>query len=274
MGADAEIFPFDYHRYITTVVPAMLEVIRTGQTKSWLRALAAHPLITIKLDLTHHADLARYCTYLSPTDLSWRGDYAASRLGWHWEERACTSPDCPERASCPFHAINPPRAAGELTHLFDVAVAAASLGASQFLGRNFDIVDYEPLLAHLGVAVDHPLWHLLWLLCRRGFVIGYQFANSDGVHGWLDPAETAALFAHLDALDLPRYEATFGAMPEFREHAASPYPEPAMAFAAHSLSYIRTAASMARRENKGILWGNDVLLMDDYDDLRKTLCPI
>jgi hypothetical protein len=48
------------------------------------------------------------------------------------------------------------------------------------------------LVRHCSSA-SHKLRDLLRALGTRGRVIGDRFANSDGIHDWLDPAETVAL---------------------------------------------------------------------------------
>jgi hypothetical protein len=50
------------------------------------------------------------------------------------------------------------------------------------------------MLSAWGVRLDDPLWKLLTLLGKRGFVVGYQWSSSnDGINGWLDFQETLEL---------------------------------------------------------------------------------
>jgi hypothetical protein len=58
---------------------------------------------------------------------------------------------------------------------------------------------------------------LLERLGRRAFVVGFQgIAGTDGIHGWLNPEESAELSDRLFALNLPEYERSFAAMESFR----------------------------------------------------------
>jgi hypothetical protein len=264
MGADADIFVFDHTSYVESVVPSFRHLLLTTQPESWLRDIAQNPALYIELKLDHPTDLVGYCTYLSPYDLSWNGAYEGSRLDWDWQTRACQSTECPERFHCPFHRGNAEDDVSDLLHLFEMAVAAKCLGPSQFIGRSIDITFYDDLLSRLGIGSTDPIRRLLTCLGRRGFIVGYQWVNSDGIHGWLDYGETRELFQCLEVLDLPRYEATFKAMEAFRVVKPGPFDDPEVPFDALSLSFIRTVANIATQSGKGILWGNDVLFPEDY----------
>jgi len=262
MGSDAEIFVFDHKTYIEKVVPDFQRFLLTAHAEPWLSALITNRHIDIELNQQYHLDLVRFCTYLSTSDLSWKAIYEGSSVHWDWEKRACSSPDCPERANCPYHSDNLNDNAGELNRLFEVAVAAECLGESQFIGRSADITLYDGLLQQSGIGIDDPLCQLLLLLARRGFIIGYQWINSDGIHGWLDHEETEELFQRLDVLNLPQYETSFGVMESFNSKQGYQHPE--FAWDALSLSFIRTVACIAIKAGKGILWGNSLMSLDDY----------
>jgi len=263
MGSDAEIYIFDHKIYIEEVVPDFQHYLLTSQAKPWLQELIENPHIDLELNRLYNVDLVRFCTYLSTRDLSWNHASKSSSISWGWKERACYSRDCPERANCPYHLNNSNTNPGELNRLFEVAVCSKCLSDSQFVGRSADINLYDKLLRNLGVDTADPIHHLLHLLSRRGFIIGYQWSNSDGIHGWLNHDETKNLFQRLDALDLPRYEVSFSVMSSFNSKHG--YQHPQYPWDALSLSFIRTVAYMAIQVGKGILWGNDLMSPEDYN---------
>jgi hypothetical protein len=94
----------------------------------------------------------------------------------------------------------------------------------------------------------------------RGFVVGYQCSNSDGVHGWLTPDETKRLIALVEPLKLPALKPTFRAMQRTRHWNG--YGMKGWEFNELSLAFVRTVATIASVERKGILWGNDLLGFD------------
>jgi hypothetical protein len=152
-----------------------------------------------------------------------------------------------------------------LLRLYQDAVVKGCLGPCQFLGRSIDVYFYWDILTALGVGKRAPLRRLLKNLGRRGFAMGYAFtAGGDGVHGWLSPAETAELASGLFALPLPDYPVSFAEMQKFVRRQPSPdfplrtYDHPTASFEELSLSFLRTVAFLAARENRGLLWGNDI----------------
>ncbi|MGN9768884.1 hypothetical protein ACTMS2_27400 [Micromonospora sp. SD12] len=62
------------------------------------------------------------------------------------------------------------------------------------------------------------------------------------------------LAARLDRLDLPRYERTFAAMADSWKRAVGSTDE----WQRVSLSFVRTVATIAAGDGRGLLWGNDV----------------
>jgi hypothetical protein len=101
-----------------------------------------------------------------------------------------------------------------LAMLFGAVVKATPLGESQFVGRSFNVLFYKDVLKKNEISLDSELWKLLFWLGARGFVIGYEFSNSDGIHSWLMPGETERLVSLLKPLSLPQLEPTFEAMTE------------------------------------------------------------
>lgn len=160
--------------------------------------------------------------------------------------------------------------------LLQLAVAQICLGPFQFLGRSIDALWYWSLLNDMGLPQDDPIRALLTLLARRGYIVGYQWVlGTDGIHGWLNPRETADLTERLFTLPLPNYDQSFAAMSQFKQvvNVLEKYPtlppfhsfahsHPTASFAELSLSFVRTVCRIASREGKGVLWGNDI-----YPDL-------
>jgi hypothetical protein len=144
------------------------------------------------------------------------------------------------------------------------AVVQRCLGAAQFLGRSIDCFFYWDILDQHGTPSTHPIRVLLERLGRRGFAVGYQGSfGTEGIHGWLCPAESKALADHLFRLKLPDYEYSFNAMESFKEirnifegrvsgkeFLWPSYRHPSASFEELSLSYVRTVCRLAEREGK------------------------
>jgi hypothetical protein len=62
MGADAEVFIFDYQAYNNEVVPAFRELLLSGQMPEWLQRLIEAR--EMQPERWRGTDLLRYCTYL------------------------------------------------------------------------------------------------------------------------------------------------------------------------------------------------------------------
>lgn len=269
MGANAEVFVFEHETYITKVLPAFLKLLRDGHVCDWLRPFVERR--QMQPELWDRTDLKRFCTYLE-RDFSWRGPYDLSdTYGLKWDERSCKSEDCPEREHCPFHRSGSETIAEQVNWLFKIAVSIKCLGPSQFVGRSKTVSYYWELLAGLGVGQDDPVVNLLACLGKRGFVIGYQWGfGFEGINGWLDPTETAELATRLDVLPLPRYESSFEAMERLRmPEADGGYEYQGFSFEALSLSFVRTVASIAARERRGLLWGNGLMPSQYYLDVME-----
>jgi hypothetical protein len=283
MGADAKLFLFDYAIYRESIVPAFLRLMSDGAMEDWLRELIH----------THGDDLGisgrgspasgfvpigfwECCTYLD-SELAVTKVFAKREREYDgsWENRACRHPACAVRDSCPFHFGQGEQlnvAADDWMRWLESAVVERSLGNGIFLGRSIDCYFYWDLLDRLGVDFAHPIRLLLERLGRRGFVVGYRGSlGTEGIHGWLGPAEATTLADHLFALQLPDYEYSFATMGAFKrernilegrvtriEFQWPVYEHPRASFEELSLSYVRTVCSLAAREGKGVLWGNDV----------------
>ncbi len=264
MGSDAEVFVFDHDAYLTEVVPTFLEFLKDRPLDDWLQPFVKRR--ELKPSLWDKSDLARYFTALNP-DFSWAGQsdpkYTYSK---NWEERwsefvhATSGNDLRTAPSAEL--------VEEVNWLFQIAVSIKSLGPSQFVGRSKTTSDYSDLLPELGVKEDDRIFALLAALGKRGFLIGYQFGfGFEGVNGWLDPSETAELAERLDTLPLPRYEASFAAMQQFRTGEWGEYACPNFSFEALSLSFVRTAAAIAACDDQGLLWGNGVMPREYYSPM-------
>jgi hypothetical protein len=261
VGADASIFVFDYERYRSEIVPALVELLRTGEPVRWLREVfrEATPDREYGYDLAwprmahrladQPIDLAKHCQWMGE-DLRYLGDEAPDRL-----TLICPSLTCPERGHCVFHRER--HAVEELNALHEALVATRCLGRSQFLGRNFTPYCYEQVLDRHAVPADDRVRELLAALGMRGAVLGYQFGVTEGIHGWLSIEETAELAGRLDGLPLPRFEPAFATMYE-RHQASRRDGDSNEAWQELSLSFVRTVSAIAAGLGRAVLWGNDV----------------
>jgi hypothetical protein len=268
MGSDAQVFVFDDARLREEVVPDLVRLLRTGVPDGWLAELIERVEGQAGWDegwrslLLPHlrarpTDLARHCTWLGP-DMRLVGDELARAERRH-DWRPCPSGTCQERHQCPLHEGTDLGLNEAFNGLFEAGVAERCLGPSQFVGRSWSSVQYLDLLDELGMAAGDPLRELLWALELRGGAIGYRFADGDGIHGWLTAEETADLAGRLAALPLPGYAPTFETMRGFGgPTGGGPYELPGWTWPALSLSFVRTVATIAARDGKGVLWGNDV----------------
>lgn len=269
MGSDAEIYLFDYRRYRGEVVPALVDLLRTGEPGPYLTGFFRDTVTGHRMDFDsrwpaiaahlHYppADLARWCTWLSG-DLGLPGVHTTAQR----PDLICPSLTCPERGHCVLHRD---RAAGEhLNVLYEALVWTHCLDRPQFVGRTFDPYAYAPLLDALGVPAADPLRRLLTALGSRGAVLGYLFGTTEGVHGWLTEAETTELAHRLSALPLPRFEASYPAMRDLhyaslsRTVQARARGDDEPAWLELSLAFVRTVATIAASEGRAVLWGNDV----------------
>ena len=265
MGADSEIFVFDFEWYSRKILPVFYQFLLTGVPPDWLEPVVRH--LQIPTDQWRPVDLQSCCTYLG-ADLSWTGMYDDVDLtDSGWDQRSCKSSECRERDRCQYHATAALEFAEPVNRFLSVAVGLTCLGGHQFIGRSWGVADFLPALRDFGVQHADPLRGLLARLGKRGFVVGYQWVSSnDGINGWLNPEETVELAERLDRLPLPKYGASFDAMQQFRRPHPLLYERfgikelvcDGFSFEALSLSFIGTVAKIAAKRDCGILWGNDV----------------
>lgn len=257
MGTDAEVFLFDHDAYLRTVVPTFLKFLEDSTVVDWLQPFVKRQ--ELEPSLWDKSDLTRYLTALNP-DFSWPAHYD---LNYTYQKK------WKERWSDFVGASLKPAPADELVAevnwLFKIAVSIKCVGDSQFVGRSRTTADYLELLRDLGVKEDDRVVQLLAALGKRGFLISYQFGSGfEGINGWLDPSETGELAKRLDMLSLPRYEVSFAAMQQFRTGEWGAYECPDFSSEALSLSFVRTTATIAAREHRGLLWGNGVMPREFY----------
>ena len=264
MGTDAEVFIFDYEAYRAVVVPAFVEVFRGGPVPEWLRPFVGRR--EVEAELWDKRELARFADALNP-DFSWRGPYDLQSIDDRgWRQRWSMANVAAARDEAP-----PDDLAEQVNWLFEISVSIKCLEERQFVGRSYTVSHYAKTIAKLGVKEDARTVALFAALGKRGFIIGYQFGfGFEGINGWLDPAETAELAERLSVLPLPRYEDSFEAMERFRKPIGEPpvsgYEYPGFTFEELSLSFVRTTASIAAAQNRGLLWGNGVMPASYYSE--------
>ncbi|KUL21487.1 hypothetical protein [Actinoplanes awajinensis] len=259
MGADAEIFVFDYDRYRRTAVPGLVEVIGGAGVTPWLDGVcrrrgehfAEEWLELADASRAAPVDLVAHCGWLGD-DLRYLGALPESRVDWRrtgrWEQVRCSSGSCPERARCLLHERADRDTPEMLFWLFEAVVGECCVGEGRFLGRNMTLGALPPV-------PDGRVAELLVALGGRGAGLGHVPSGADGVHGWLVPAEAAELAGGLDRLDLPVVEPTDAAMNaahgDVLRGAGHPWPE-------LTLSFVRIMACRAAGSGHGLLFGHDV----------------
>lgn len=283
MGADARLFLFDYSVFRDTVAPAFTEFIRTGRASAWLLDINRQYVDHTRADedpypglkLLAPTDMRAHCTYLDAQFGTIHPVPFRDLYGCDWEVRGCKLRTCAVHEQCPFFArssMSPMTGdVQELLMVLHFAIVRCCIGQGQFLGRSVDAFFYDSTLDELGVSKDDPIRPLLELLGRRGFVVGYRWTmGTEGIHGWLRPDEASKLSDRLFALDLPEYERSFSAMERLKsarnlveglglgwEFNTLVHSMPGVPFDHLSLSLVRTVCSIASKEGKGVLWGND-----------------
>lgn len=258
MGHATEVFLFNYAIYVDDVVQAFRRLLLDGTPASWMHEwLDEYPDDRLRWS---GVDLPEYCTYLT-AELAPATPFeqVAYPMGG-WEHRACRTATCPIRQQCPLHIAQDGRNAERLHTLFIRAVSARCLGEGQYLGRSTTVWLFIDMLEEEGHLNDR-LRGLLSCLGLRGYVMGYGWANSDGVQGWLTPQETRELMQLLTAVPLPHYEATFARMRSFlrtNDDGSRTYQHPQASRDELFLSFLRTIAALASQHDHGILWGHDL----------------
>jgi hypothetical protein len=261
MGSDAAAYIFDDKGYRDRVAPGLRRFVHTGEADDWLDDLLLRLAAGIgEFEFARIRALGfsfdAVCDYLG-AEFAFAGS-DADQWSSGWERRACQSRTCPAKEVCPLHQTRQLPAAEDFNCLLQACVVDQCLGPGQFLGRSVGPLWYSDTLAATGFGAKHPLFDYLRKLEYRGFVIGYRFSNSDGIHGWLSAGETEAFHAVLKGIDLPRFEPSFSAMEGFRRGLAFEAPA-AYSFKQLSLAFLRAVAQMAIADAKGILWGNDIV---------------
>lgn len=242
MGAYSTLCAFDLSRYRATVVPAVRTLLATGHRDAALATGFDATLARLQRQEADHADhyrhhpklsseltglaaglgidLATGCAFLDD-DLAVR---EASPGGWldvyARIDGACAAASCAVRARCPMHRDQGgPAGAEQFGWLIKDAAFACCVDAPPAveLGRHatqgafgswyglelgVDAWDVDPLAIAYRRARD-PLARLLVALTRRGAGWGWGDGGfGEGLLGWLDPEEAAALAAGLAAYDL------------------------------------------------------------------------
>jgi hypothetical protein len=247
MGANCEIFAFDYDRYCDCVVSAIQRLLRTGEPGPWLEAVlrATNPerfwSFLLKNIRIPHPYQGPPPTDLSPSHLFLDDQLATCQRPTAWALR-------PEVDSI-----------SHLQRLYQSAIEVSCLGPSRFMGRRrfpeslWDDVcslaeeagttppdDIEPLLRNLSQRGKN------WITNSGGF--------AEGIHGWLGPDESRQLATALGELPLPR-----------RAGDTQTPDVPGSSSAAHAvwdpyahLADIRDIAASAAARGQGLLWGHDV----------------
>lgn len=282
MGADARLFIFDFNVYRNQVAPAFSRLMLSGEMEPWLlQLLQSHAEeVSFKLETIPSTgfvpvDFSESCTHLD-AEFAVRNISHNSKAAYNgsWEARACRSLECHLRLACPFHWQQGEQLnlmADEWILWLQLAIRERCLGSGIFLGRSVDRFFYWDLLDELGLPNEHLIRNLLECLGGRGSIIGYQgTSGTEGIHGWLSPAETKILADELFGVPLPEYEYSFAGMESFRQRRnilagrvegiqfqGLTYEHPSASFEELSLSFVRTLAWLAARDGKGILWGND-----------------
>jgi hypothetical protein len=267
MGSDAHIFLFDYQHFMTSTVPKFKMLLREGQLDETFiecyRFLTSHEYINHIS--CHGTDIDRHCHYLA-ADFSYdhepKDQWTAS-----WSQRACKSKHCPDRPSCPFYYHNTELDPESLNALFEQVVVDSCLYESQFVGRSMSPMRYHAdVKKQLGWQLSTSLLNLLSRLEYRGLVIGYQWANSDGIHGWLTPEEIPQFYEELTQLELVPVPDGLDQMKHYIIPKQGYHVPAGYTYAQLTLAFIKNFAYIACSRNLGVLWGNDVCTLRDDED--------
>ena len=254
VGSDAEIDIFDYDRFTSEIVPAFRRLLEEGDVAPWFEDVyrvwepndRPWPTIDLKRHCTYLGDDLR-CRIVPPLDAEWDD----------WSQRACSSTECPERGQCPFHRDADSQFAEKFAMVLDEVVEKFALGKGQFVGRTVSVGLYRPFLVEQGIGPEHPIHLLFDAIQSRGRVVGYGWAGAlEGIHGWLTSTEANQLSELLSNLPLPEYDVSFDAMERFRPVKPGPFEAPGIPFPQLSLSFVRTVATIASTEGKGVIWLN------------------
>ncbi len=261
MGSDGTAYIFDEKAFLRCVVPGLNDFVMDGTRQPWLNDVLVRLVESRRLRDVSQVEARGFsfhdiCSYFDSSFAFEHHD--ANQWSRTWDNRACRSTTCPARHVCPLHRSAELSAPEDFTALFEACVVDQSLGEGQFMGRSVSPLWYFDELATMGVNSQDEISDLLGKLEFRGFVVGYRFGNSDGIHGWLYSDETRRFVEALGRLDLPHVEQSFAGMRALSRGAAGYEVPPGSSFKRLSLAFLRTVAKLAVAESKGILWGNDV----------------
>ncbi|MFX1536242.1 MAG: hypothetical protein ACFFDI_18660 [Promethearchaeota archaeon] len=291
MGSDAEIYVFDYYKFKKKVVPEFHKLL-AGQTNSpWFESHYTKnlPEEWQKYIVDRKTNIRENCEILDK-DFSYVGFYFADQVFdedfsyknydrlYGSEARYCYSDSCPEAEfNCPFHKNQDQCGVLEPLHeLFQVVIGNHCLSHSQFVGRTMNPFRFHDFFKQRDENETEDLKPFLYKLGSRGKLIGYGWANSDGIHGWLTPIETQEFVDVLSKIDLPSYNPTLKNLQKFMDAVhyindindfgyseRRPYPQTVKMVRATmwddlALSFIRTMGIIALRKKQGLLWGNDI----------------
>jgi hypothetical protein len=257
LGAYSTLCALDVERLRVEVAPAVRTLLDTGErvgaiARRWQRELdetraaeakfvdhyAVHPKLSLELDALAAGlgiRLREHCALLDDSlAVSARSpaEMAAIVPSMHG---ACPSTACVVQARCPMHRT---QAGPTRAEMFGSLVKAAVLGCcvddppDAVLGRRGTLFELSWWYEHEagrgdddGDTVDRflagtdPLVALLVALTRRGAAWGWGDGGfGEGLLGWLDVAETAALADALDAYDLA---ADAPASPDYDDYTRS-----------------------------------------------------
>lgn len=285
MGADAEVYLFDHDRFTAEVVPSLRALLLKGASSSGLgdilrsaRDGAAamverhdhptnHKILAFLDRLTDGlgVDLEHHCSLLRPDLSPLRPLHLIKRSLGEWPDRRCRHDGCPEAARCPLHDEDGLGAEVLLVNVLHRAFGRC-LGPSAFVGRSVNFTTWLLWLEDMGLVVegapDTELTSGLRRLGVRGFHIGYRWANSDGVHGWLAAAEAAELAEHMARLPLPEVAPTVEAIAA----TLTSFPDGSRRYhiegwdrSSMLLAFVRAMAGLARDQGLGLLLGLDLV---------------
>jgi hypothetical protein len=256
MSARSGVFVFDYDAHVNCVAPAVRRVLARHELGPWLQEVWDARQRCFPPDSRRtfrHPEVAEpvYAVIHLNADLSYSEAETPLRLlrGENW---------------LPYE---------DLIELFGLLLRECCLGDGQAAGHGKrPRVLLENVLDQMNHDTEqsHPRARtLLRLLDRRAWCWTCAAdPYSEGVHGWLTAAEARDLADELWDLPLPRYEPTWEGM---RAFAQRPRDDNRDARNARHLSYVRTVASIAARQQRGILWGIDLSVSDHEQMPRDVL---
>ena len=290
MGAFSTLCAFDLVRYRATVVPAVRTLLATGHRDAALAAgfdatlarhrrsevdyadhYQRHPKLSRELDGLAAGlgiELTAVCAFLDD-ELAVREAPPGGWLDVYGRiDGACAAAGCAVRARCPMHRDQGgPAKAEQFGWLIkDAAFACcveapapvelgrhATLGAfGSWYGLELGVDAWDAdALATAYRQARGPLARLLIALTRRGAGWGWGDGGfGEGLLGWLDPEEAAALAAGLAAYDLTPNAAVPAGLREYDSEVELPAARARMA-------QLRDMAAACAARGLGVLMRRD-----------------